>query len=166
MSLPTDITLGFADGEYRFALLLPQQLELEKVCGFVDRDGNQRRRGLVEIYSDVVAGLGVVDGQIVANPYAGRASAYETREVIRLGLIGGGRGEAAGQAVEVGPNKARELVEAYVDSRPIVERWTIAAAILKAAVEGFDPPKKAEPAAAPARGARAGRKTKASASTK
>lgn len=164
-SLPTDITIDFADGAYKFALLLPQQIDLEDKCGATDAQGIRRRKGIIEIYSDVIAGLMVVDGELVANPMAGRASAYECREVVRLGLIGGNYGLVDGQDIQVSPARALKLVEAYVDTRPLVERWTLAAAILRAAVEGFDPPKKAEPAKAPAK--RASRNgTKASASTK
>lgn len=160
-SLPTDITIDFADGAYKFALLLPQQIELEDKCGATDALGVRRRKGIIEIYADIVAGLLVVDGELVANPMAGRASAYECREVVRLALIGGNYGLVDGSDIQVSPARALQLIERYIDARPLVERWTLAAAILRAAVEGFDPPKKAEPAKAPAK--RAPRKTKPSA---
>ncbi|MFC0305196.1 GTA-gp10 family protein [Rhizorhabdus histidinilytica] len=150
-SLPTDITIDFADGVYKFALLLPQQIELEDKCGAPDQSGVRRRKGIIEIYADVIAGLLVVDGEVVANPMAGRASAFECREVVRLGLIGGNYGLVDGADIQVSPARALKLVESYVDTRPLVERWTLAAAILRAAVEGFDPPKKAPPAKAPAK---------------
>lgn len=137
--LSAEIELEFADGEYLFALKLPQLAELEEKCGFTDARGNRRKRGVVAIYGDITAGLTVIEGQVVAIPQAGQASASDCREVIRLGLIGGGRD----------PIEARKLVERYVDGRPIVERWTMAAAILRAAVEGYEPPK-AEPAQEPA----------------
>lgn len=160
MSLPTDIWLDFGDGEYCFAFLLPQQIELEKTTGYIDAAGNQRRKGVIELYGDVLAGLSVIDGQIVANPHSGRASGFDCREVIRLALIGGGKGQVNGAEVPVNAAKARALVEAYVDAAPLIERWTLAAAILRAAVEGYDPPKKAARAKAPAR------KRKVSVSTK
>ena len=159
-SLPTDITINFGDGAYKFALLLPQQIELEDKCGATDAQGVRRRKGIIEIYADVIAGLLVVDGQIVANPTAGRASAYECREVVRLALIGGNYGMVEDKEITVGPVRALQLVERYIDARPLIERWTLAAAILRAAVEGFDPPKKAEPGKAPAK--RPPRKTPAS----
>ncbi len=149
-SLPTDITIDFADGRYTFALPLPQQFELEDKCGASDNAGIRRRKGILEIYGDVLAGLMVVDGQLVANPHAGRASSFECREVVRLGLIGGNSGFVNGEDIKVSPARALSLVERYVDGRPIVERWTLAAAILRATVEGFDPPKKDEPAEGPA----------------
>lgn len=160
MSLPTDIWIDFGDGSYKFALLLPQQIEIERVAGFIDAQGNQRRKGIIELYSDVIAGVGVESGQIVVNPYLGRASAFDCREIIRLALIGGNAGEVNGSPISVSPVKAKALVEAYIDTAPLVDRWTLACAILRAAVEGYDPPKKAAPAKAPARE----RKPKASAS--
>jgi hypothetical protein len=138
VSLLPQITLAFADGDYTFALLLPQLVELEEKCGYRDQDGNRHKRGVVGIYSDVIAGLAVVDDQVVALPTEGRASATDCREVIRLGLIGGG----------LKPHDALPLVERYVDARPIVERWTLAAAILRAAIEGYEPPKDAPAGAA------------------
>lgn len=137
VSLQPQIDLEFADGEYTFALKLPQLIELEDRCAFVGADGGRRRKGVVAIYGDVLAGLVVVDGNLVAVMQEGRASAFECREVIRLGLIGGG----------MGSTKATDLCERYVDTAPLVFRWTTAAAILRAAVEGYEP-KKAEPAPA------------------
>lgn len=151
VSLNPEIELDFADGTYLFALRLPQLVELEEKCGFTDRDGNRRRRGTIAIYADLIAGLGVLGGKLIAIPQEGRASATDAREVVRLALIGGGRGLVDGVEVEVSPVAARSLVERYIDTRPIVERWTIAAAVLRAAVEGYEPPK-AEPAREPAAG--------------
>lgn len=150
MSLSASIDLDWADGSYHFALPLPQLVELEDKCGTTDTSGIRRRKGVIAIYGDLIAGLGVQDGQIVANPLMGSASAYEAREVIRLGLLGGGRGIVDGKDVKVDPTAALRLVRAYVDERPIIERWTTAAAILKAAVEGYEAPK-AAPAKAPAK---------------
>lgn len=161
MTRHTDIHLEFADGEYCFALLLPQTIELEKNCGSTDADGFTRRKGLIAIFSDVAVGLAVLEGKIIGDPLYGRASAFECREVIRLALIGGGKGVVNGAEIAVNAVKARELCEAYVDNAPVIERWTLAAAILRAAVEGPPQPKKDEPAKAPAR-PRAPRKTKAS----
>jgi hypothetical protein len=150
VSLSASIDLDWADGSYHFALLLPQLVELEDKCGTIDASGVRRRKGIIAIYGDLIAGLSVQAGQIVANPLMGSASAYEAREVIRLALLGGGRGVVDGKPVTVDPTMALRLVQAYVDARPIIERWTTAAAILKAAVEGYEPPK-AAPAKAPAK---------------
>jgi hypothetical protein len=139
--LSPEIDIAFADGEHHFALKLPQLVELEEKCGYLDATGNKRKRGIVAIYADTRSGLAVNEGgEIVAVPAAGHASASDCREVIRLGLIGGG----------LDPVDARKLVERYVDTQPVVKAWVLAAAILRAAVEGYEPPKKAPPADEPA----------------
>jgi len=147
--LSAQIDLDFADGRYLFALPLPQLEELEERCGYTDTKGNRRRRGVIAVYGDLIAGLDVQDGQIVAIPQIGQASGVDARHVIRLGLIGGASGIVEGQPVKVDALVARSLCERYVDPMPIVKRWTMAAAILKAAIEGYEP-KKAEPAVEPA----------------
>lgn len=161
--LPTDIWVPFADGEYRFALLLPQQMELEKTCGFNDAQGAHRRKGIIELYGDIIAGMGLRDGEIVVNPLEGMASAFDCREVVRLALVGGAQAVIAGEEKAISAVRARQLVETYIDTAPIVERWKLAGKILRAAVEGYDPPKKDEPVPAPAKPKRT--RTKASAST-
>jgi hypothetical protein len=137
--LSPEIEISFGDGDYLCALRLPQLVELEEKCGFTDIHGNRRKRGVVAIYSDVIAGLTVVDGKLAAIPQAGMASASDCREIVRLALIGGGKGIVDGAETEVSPLKARQLVETHLDPRPIVEWWTMAAAILRAAIEGYDP---------------------------
>lgn len=147
--LSAQIELDFADGRYLFALPLPQLEELEELCGFTDAKGNRRRRGVIAVYGDLIAGLDIQDGEIIAIPQLGQASGIDARHVIRLGLIGGGTGFVTEQSIKVDALKARALCERYVDNMPIVKRWTMAAAILKAAIEGYEP-KKAEPAPEPA----------------
>jgi hypothetical protein len=68
-------------------------------------------------------------------------------ETVRQGLIGGGLGFVDGQEVKVGAFRANELVERYLMPLPLAEQWNLAAAILYAKVEGFEPPedKKKEP---------------------
>jgi hypothetical protein len=148
--LSPEIEISFGDGDYLCALRLPQLVELEDKCGFIDAQGNRRKRGVVAIYSDVLGGLAVDEGRLVAIPQAGLASASDCREVVRLGLIGGGRGIVNGAEIEVSPLLARQLVERHLDPRPIVEWWTMAAAILRAAIEGYDPGPNVEPARKPA----------------
>lgn len=147
--LSAEIDLDFADGRYLFALRLPQLEELEERCGYTDAKGNRHRRGVIAIYGDLIAGLDIQDGEIVAIPQIGQASGIDARHVIRLGLIGGGKGLVEGKEARVDALVARSLCERYVDNAPIVKRWTMAAAILKAAIEGYEP-KKAEPAKVPA----------------
>jgi hypothetical protein len=145
----TDIELKFADGDYLFALKLPQLAELQQKAGV----------GIFALYGRVLRGRYVLDGEVVGIAHEGTSYDTDLYETIRLGLIGGGRGIVDGQEVQVSALRARELVERYCHSAPLRESWGIAAAILSAKIEGFDPgpnvPAGAKPAAPP-RGSRTG----------
>lgn len=125
----TAVELDFADGRYRFWLALPHVIELERKCG---------GRSVFAMYDAMGAGLGVADDAPV---YMGGSTAMvtEIRETIRLGLIGGNCGEVDGAETEVGPNRARDLVESYVfPARPLLEGLHVAWSILHAAIIGID----------------------------
>jgi hypothetical protein len=128
------LELPFADGCYRFDLKLPQIFELQEKTG----------KGLFAIYAEVMAGRGYIGDDPVGNPFEAMADYRCVREIIRLGLIGGGSGMVDGEEVEVGPNTARTLVERYIDPRPLTEGWDLASAIIHARVVGFEPKKKAQ----------------------
>lgn len=146
----SEIELEFADGSYLFALKLPQLAELQDKCG----------AGIFAIYGRVMRGRYVLDGQVLGLAHEGEAFHHDLYETIRLGLIGGGRGMVDGQEVQVSALTAKTLVERYVHPAPLREAWTIAAAILSAKVEGYDPGPKGVPAGKPAprkpRGSRKG----------
>lgn len=132
----TTAELAFGDGAYTFWLGLPQIIELERKTG---------NKSVFAIYDQLGAGLALSDD---APMYLGGGSAMVTdiRETIRLGLIGGNSGLVDGEEVEVGPNRARELVETYVyPERPLVEGMHVAWAILHAAIHGITLKKKADP---------------------
>lgn len=136
----TEIELKFADGDYLFALKIPQLAELQQKCG----------AGIFTIYGRVLRGRYVIDGEIIGLPHEGEAYATDLYETIRLGLIGGGRGIVDGKEVEVSALRARDLVERYVYPTPLREAWSIAAAVLTAKIEGYDPGPNVEPAEKPA----------------
>lgn len=108
----------FGDGEYTFCLTDPMLAELEKITGL---------------------GVGALYFQMLNLAYP----AEYLREIIRLGLIGGG----------MNPEQAKRLCDAYGVNRPLAEvlglafeiiaaRWTgnanpdAAAAVLAAAASG------------------------------
>jgi hypothetical protein len=136
----TEIELEFADGAYLFALKLPQLAELQEKCG----------AGILAIYGRVMRGRYVLDGQILGLAHEGEAFSHDLYETIRLGLIGGGRGMVDGKEVLVSSLTAKTLVERYMHPAPLREAWTVAAAILSAKIEGYDPGPKGEPAGKPA----------------
>lgn len=144
----TEIELKFADGDYLFALKLPQLAELQQKTG----------AGIFALYGRVLRGRYVINGEIVGIAHEGDAHAVDLYETIRLGLIGGGRGVVDGQEVEVSALRARQLVETYVHPAPMREAWSIAAAILTAKIEGYDPGPNVEAGAKPAARSRGSRK--------
>jgi hypothetical protein len=137
----TSIELHFADGEYLFALPLPQVLELQRVCG----------AGIFVIYGRVLKGRYMLEGLEFGAPQECEAFILDVYETIRQGLIGGGKGLVNGIEVEVSPLRARQLIEAYVHPQPLKDAWAIAASILSAKIEGYTPKKKAEVMEKPAK---------------
>lgn len=109
------IDLEFGDGEYSFRLRMAQLIELDEKTEV----GPQR---MLLDFSDC-------NGRV---PWV--------REIIRLGLIGGG----------LKPTEANALVKNYVDQRPFMESVLHAQAILSAAVVGFPEDAPTEKSQAPA----------------
>jgi hypothetical protein len=101
MSRHGDVTFLWADGEYTFRLAVGQVREVEEKCA----------RGVYEIYQATLAGRWHFDW---------------LREIIRLGLIGGG----------MTPVEALKLVQRYCDERPWLESWDPAVRILAAGLIG------------------------------
>lgn len=104
------VDLDFGDGTYSFRLRMRELIELDEKCEV----GPQKM--LIEMSDN-------------------NARVTWVREIVRLGLIGGGEK----------PTDALKLVRNYVDERPFMESVLHAQAILGAAVVGFPddaPPEK------------------------
>ncbi len=129
------LTLSFADGEYRFRLAGRRIDEVEAKC----------QAGLGEIYSRVMAGLYKDDEHYIIDPFSMRWKWSELREVFRQALIGGGGGEVDGDSVVMTDSMANRLMTNYMDERPQSEILKFCAAILHAAFDGYESPKKEEP---------------------
>ncbi len=143
----TAVELDFADGKYRFWLPLPCAIELERNCGS-PRSGDEpaQPKSLFTMYDQFSGGL-ALDGGAPVYLGGGAAILKDVREVIRLGLIGGNCGKIDGEEVEIGPIRAKELVETYCfPARPFVESLYLAWSILHAAIVGIDLKKKASEA--------------------
>lgn len=129
MTYPTEITLPFADGEYRFFLTLPMVNEFESKHGSI---------ASMEFALRGSIGLRLDGNAIFAG--GGDATTSALREVIRCALIGGNAATVDGAQIEVGPNRARELIEAYCfPARPFGETAAVAWRILAAAIYGPAP---------------------------
>lgn len=135
--MQTHIDLAFADGEYRFALGLAQIAELQTKC----------KVGIGALYARVLAGRVSGDIQVAHTGYAA-FHLEDLVETVRQGLIGGGEGRVDGADVKVSALRANELVERYLLPLPLKQQWDLAAAILYAKIEGYEPPE-GEPAPAP-----------------
>lgn len=125
------ILLQFADGEYMFRLAVREVVELQEKCG----------AGVAAVFSRLMMGrYKGPNGDILFNPLEAVFKLEDIRETIRLGLIGGGTGMVNGETINVDPTKAMRLVRDYVDTRPLLETWRIASAVLSAFVVGYTPP--------------------------
>lgn len=124
----TSIDLAFADGTYRFALGLAQIQEVQVKC----------KAGIGAVYARVVQGR-LTDDISIGHPAYAAYHQEDLLETVRQGLIGGGSGLVDGQEVKVGALRANELVERYFLPLPLVEQWKLAAAILYAKIEGYEP---------------------------
>lgn len=154
--MQTDIHLEFADGQYRCHLGLAQINLLQEKCGV----------GIGGLYARVFRGRYLLGEEAIGLAADSEFRSEDLIEVIRQGLIGGGKGEVDGQPVEVSPLAANRLIAGYVyPARPLSEAWSLAAAILSACIDGYEPAKKAEPAKAPATKTTAGSTTRKRSST-
>jgi len=113
-------------------------------------------RQIAELQTKCGAGVGAIYARLHAGRYLNRMNAvvlnpleagfkYEDiTETIRLALIGGNEGLVAGEQIQVSPTKAMQLVRDYVHSRPLLENWKVASAILSAFLIGYSDPEKTE----------------------
>lgn len=129
--MQTHIDLAFADGAYRFALGLAQIHELQTKC----------KAGIGAIYARVLQGR-VSEDISIGHPAYAAYHVDDLVETVRQGLIGGGVGWVDEQEIKVGPLRANDLIERYLLALPLMEQWNLAASILHAKVDGYEPEKK------------------------
>lgn len=103
MSRDASISFEWADGEHTFRLPIGQLRELQEKTGV----------GPLRLFQRLMEGSWMVD---------------DAREIMRLGLIGGG----------MKPDEALRLVKRYVDARPLMEAQSPAMLVLGAALHGTE----------------------------
>jgi len=135
-ALRTDVWVDAFDGTYRLFLDMPHVCEIERKCGFVDRNGDRQPCGLFAVYGRVAKGRYELDGKQVGFSVEGQATITDCRETVRLALIGGGMGLVGGEQVKVTPRRAEELIATYLAPAPVEESWNLAFLILHAAIHG------------------------------
>lgn len=134
--MTTEVIAPFADGEYRFWLGLPQLVELERKCGDTS---------VLVLEERLRGAIGVDDKGKFTFLGGGSAMIADVRETIRLALIGGASGVVDGADIEVGPQRAMQLVETYVcPARPLSEGVVLAWRILHTLLNGADLKKKSD----------------------
>ena len=111
MAWSPEVTLHWGGEDRKFALRLAEIRRLQEIS----------KVGPFELLQRITTGKWLVD---------------DTRETIRLGLLGGG----------ANPKEAYELLKYWCDERPLVESVEIAAQILAAALTGPDEPVGKHPA--------------------
>lgn len=141
--MDTKTSFGFGDGEYTFWLPLPQVIELQRRCGLVDNEGKLHPKSILTIFDQISDGMGSDGEGSVLWIGGGAALPNECNEVLRLGLIGGNAGMVDGAEIQVGPHRAKELVDLYgYPARPLSEVMALAYRVLHAAIVGIDVKKK------------------------
>jgi hypothetical protein len=118
MSRTAKVTIPWADGEYDFEMKIGELMELETATrrlSYVHRNGDVEYQYIGAEYL-----LNLLE--------TGKSLVSDTREVLRIGLIGAG----------MQPEKARYLIKRYVDEKPdyMLNRqkaWNV----LGAALAGF-----------------------------
>lgn len=120
-----DCWMEVGDGHYR--LKLGRRLfELEEKIN----------RGAFQIYGSVARGRYEQNGESFGFATEGAASRNTCREVVRLGLVGGGQAVIDGRLVQVDGPAANKLLARYIDDGPAELLWDMAFAIMSCAIEG------------------------------
>lgn len=128
----TDVDIEFADGVYRFFLPLKPLIALEERFGsMAGFEGKLRQAiGLNEKGQPIFAG-------------GGEFEAAACREIIRSGLVGGGRALVDDGVIEVTPRLANGLLDQFVyPDRPMGEAAAVAWRVLAAAYYGHEEPRR------------------------
>jgi hypothetical protein len=111
MSADGSVTITWADGEHRFRLAIGQARELAELV-------NKPR---LEMGWPVIGPMTLWGLTLKSDAWP-----HDVREILRLGLIGGG----------AKPFEALALVKRYVEERPWLECMLVAEAVMRAALAG------------------------------
>lgn len=127
----TEVELPFGDGVYRFRLGMREILELER----------KREVGIGGLHARLLAGRFGTAAESIGALDRAEYRIGDVVDVIRQGLIGGGKGVVDEIEIDVSPAIAAALIETYVvgpDRQPLGRAWDIAVAITGALISGYD----------------------------
>lgn len=142
-----DIIVPFANGRYRFALNDQAISQLERLPFTRTRvDGTKENIGIGGIYQSIARGralamTGAPNWAAISaiDPDAADFSLTYVDQIIMHGLVVGGEGVVDDEKVLIDDHDARRLIRDHFRDRPLIERWTLAFAILGAAMFGRKP---------------------------
>lgn len=131
----------FGTGVYKFALGVPQCLELERKWGSIGKIAGDVMVGRIALGSGGDGNPFSPDAESsVGSPFHSAVSVPMLRDLLIQGLIGGNHGVEEGVEATVNPRRAKELVDTYgPPERPVEEAWNVAAALVYAVMMGVDP---------------------------
>lgn len=136
----TRIRLACFDGEYEFQISLAGCIAIEEKAGV----------GIGAVYAQILRGRYLMeDGSAFGVAAESAFSAPVLLEIVRQGLIGGGKGFSDGKEIQVGALKANMLISVYLDpdrGHNLLEAWNLAAAVMHALIEGVEEAPAADPA--------------------
>lgn len=134
--METACELDFADGHYRFWLPVGLAVRLERELSLT----------IAGMYARLIECTGINElGEYVFTGGGEAISVEAMRAVIRTALEGGNCGIVDGVEGEVGPLRAKDLVNGYVfPARPLGEGLALASHILVAALHGIELKKKSD----------------------
>lgn len=128
--MPNHIWLNFGNGVYLAHLKNKRIDAVESVTG----------ASLGDIYARSMSGMyRDADGAWIVMPGEARWTNKELVEIVRQGFIGGGKAVIDGVEKAVNDFQINDAITSYLDERPRVELWKLAAAILHATMEGYEP---------------------------
>jgi hypothetical protein len=128
--MPNHIWLNFGNGVYLAHLKNKRIDAVESVTGASLGDINAR--SMSGVYRDT-------DGAWIVLPSEAKWSNKELVEIVRQGFIGGGKAIIDGVEKPINDFQVNDAISHYLDERPRVELWKLAAAILHATMEGYEP---------------------------
>jgi hypothetical protein len=142
----TDLWVPFANGRYRFSIIDASIHSLEFAFRRTRNDGTVEHVGLGGIYQSIAKGRALAmtgapnwAAVTLIDPDSADFNLRAVNMVIQLGLEGGAQGVVDGKEVTVGKGDVGYLINQHFKGRPLIERWTLAFAILGAALFGRTP---------------------------
>jgi hypothetical protein len=126
--MSNSIWLEFADGQYLAHLKNKRIDAVETATG----------ASFGDIWARSLTGTFLFDGKWDLSPSEAKWKNNELVEVVRQAFIGGGKAIIDGETVAIESYHVNRALSSYLDDRPRIELWKLAAAILHATMLGYE----------------------------